>query len=412
MPALLEVGSGVHATFRALRHKSFRRFFIGQAISIQGNWLQQVALSWLVYRTTGSALLLGVVAFANQAPIFFIAPFSGLLADRLDRRRLLIWTQSFAALQAMLLAILASGGWIAAWHIVTLALLYGVILGLDTPVRHALFVDLVDDRADLPNAIALNSFLMNCGRLIGPSIAGIALIFVSEGVCFLINAFSYLGMIWVAWTLAPAPPKNQTQIKGLLASLGEGLQYARQTPSIRLLLAMVACIGFFGSSYLVLMPIFAKDVFFGGAETLGFLVGFAGLGAVFGTIHLATRRDLQRLAGQLGYTAILAGIALLLVGLSRSLWTTYPLMICLGFGIIVTASSVNILLQSMVEDDKRGRIVSFYAMAFMGVMPFGSLAAGSLADVVGARATAVAFGIICAALGLLLGRRLRRSIPA
>ena len=397
-------------TFRALKHRSYRRFFIGQAISIQGNWLQQIALSWLVYRTTGSALLLGVVAFANQAPIFFIAPFSGLLADRLDRRKLLIWTQSLAALQATLLATLTLGGWIEAWHIVSLALVYGMILGLDTPVRHSLFVDLVGDRADLPNAIALNSFLMNSGRLIGPSIAGIALIFVSEGICFMVNAMSYLGMIRVAWTLVPAPPKTQTPIKGLFASLREGLQYARQTPSIRLLLAMVACIGFFGSSYLVLMPIFAKDVFFGGAETLGFLVGFAGFGAVLGTIHLATRRNLQRLADRLGYTALLAGIALLLVGLSRSLWTTYPLMICLGFGIIVTASSVNMLLQSMVDDDKRGRIVSFYAMAFMGIMPFGSLAAGSLAGVVGPGATALVFGSGCAVSGLLLGNRLRQTV--
>jgi MFS family permease len=397
--------------FRSLKHSSFRRFFIGQAISIQGNWLQQIALAWLVYRTTGSALLLGVVAFANQAPILFIAPFSGLLADRLDRRKLLIATQGFAALQALLLATLTLGGWIEPWHIVALALVYGVILGLDTPVRHSLFVDLLDDRADLPNAIALNSFLMNSGRLIGPSIAGIALIFIAEGWCFLINALSYLAMLWVAWTLAPAPPKAASRIQGLFASLREGLGYAWHTRGIRRLLALVACIGFFGSSYLVLMPVFARDVFGGGSETLGFLVGCAGFGAVLGTAWLATRGSVDRLAGRLRYTAALAGSALLLVGLSPTVWMAYPLMACLGFGIIVTAASANMLLQSLVDDDKRGRIVSFYAMAFMGIMPFGSLTAGSLANQIGAPATATLFGLCCLLLGLAIGWRIGSKPP-
>lgn len=398
-------------TFRALRHQPFRRFFIGQAISIQGNWLQQIALSWLVYRTTGSALLLGLVAFANQAPILFIAPFSGLLADRLDRRRMLIATQSLAATQAMLLAVLALGSWIEPWHIVALALLYGATMGLDTPVRHALFVDLLDDRADLPNAIALNSFLMNSGRLIGPSIAGVALVFVSEGACFLINALSYAAMLWVALTLKPAPPRSQTQIKGLLASLREGLGYAWHSMSVRLLLAMIACIGFFASSYLVLMPVFARDVFHGGSETLGFLVGFAGFGAVLATAYLATRADLNKLAGRLRFTSMFAGLALIGVGLAPTAWLAFPLMIMLGFGIIVTAASVNMLLQSMVDDDKRGRIVSFYAMAFMGVVPFGSLAAGSLASHIGAPATAALFGLCCVLGGFAIGSGIR-SVPS
>ncbi len=395
--------------FSALKHPSYRRFFSGQAVSILGSWLQQIALSWLVYRTTGSALLLGVVAFANQAPILFIAPFSGLLADRFDRRKLLIATQSFAALQALLLAVLTLGGWIESWHIVLLALVYGVAMGLDTPVRHSLFVHLLNDRADLPNAIALNSFLMNSGRLVGPSIAGVALIFVDEGVCFLLNALSYLAMLWVAWTLTPPPAKTQAAITSWLESLKEGFAYAWRTREIRLLLAMVASIGFFGSSYLVLMPVFAKDVFAGGSETLGFLVGCAGFGAVIGTGYLAACGDPRQLSRRLACSSFIAGVALLGVGLSPSLWIAYPVMVFLGFGIIVTAASVNILLQSKVDDDKRGRVVSFYAMAFMGIMPFGSLTAGSLANQIGAPATAVTFGLCCLTIGTLIGLRIRSA---
>lgn len=375
-----------------------------------GTWLQQIALAWLVYRTTGSAFLLGVVTFANQGPILLIAPLSGLLADRFDRRRLLILTQSLAAGQAALLAVLALTGVIQIWHIVSLSIFYGIALGLDTPVRHSLFVDMIADRSDLPNAVALNSFLMNAARLVGPSIAGVALLFISEGLCFALNALSYLAVLWVASTL-PRHPRMRTAPEGYGRALMDAAAYAWRDRTIRFLLALVASTAFFGSSYMVLMPVFARDIFGGGSETLGFLVGAAGLGAVAGTSYLAASGNLTALIGRLMFTSALAGLALALVGVSPFLWLALPLMAFVGFGIIVTAASSNMLLQSTVPDDKRGRLVSFYAAAFLGVMPLGGLAAGALASLIGAPATAVSFGLCCLLAGVLLGGHLR-SAPA
>ncbi len=371
--------------------------------------MQQIALQWLVYRTTGSAAMLGVVAFANQAPILFIAPFSGVLADRLDRRKLLIATQSFASLQALLLAALVLSDAFEIWHLVAMALLFGIVAGLDTPVRHSLLVTMVDDRGDLPNAIALNSFLMNSGRLIGPSIAGVALIYVQEGVCFLFNALSYLGVVWVAWTLPRVQPRHDVAVTGFLRSLHDAARYAWQQHQIRELLALVACIAFFGSSYIVLMPVFARDVFGGGSETLGFLVGCAGLGAVMGTAYLASRGSIDRLKRRLMFSSMLAGSAFFAVGLSPWLWLTFAFMVLLGFGIIVTAAGTNMILQSVVDDAKRGRVVSFYTMAFLGMVPFGALAGGNLANMIGAPKTAIVFGTACALAGLVIGGRLRRA---
>lgn len=396
-------------TFRALRHLPFRRFFFCQAVSILGHWMQQIALQWLVYRTTGSAAMLGVVAFANQAPILFIAPFSGVLADRLDRRKLLITTQSVASLVALLLAVLVLSEVFETWHLVAMALLFGFVAGLDTPVRHSLFVTMVNDRGDLPNAIALNSLLMNSGRLIGPSIAGVVLIYVQEGYCFLFNALSYLGVVWVAWTLPRVKPPHDLAITGFLHSLKEAADYAWHQHQIRELLALVACIAFFGSSYIVLMPVFARDVFGGGSDTLGFLVGSAGLGAVMGTAYLASRGSIERLKRRLVFSSMLAGSAFLAVGLSPWLWLTFGLMALLGFGIIVTAAGTNMILQSVVDDEKRGRVVSFYTMSFLGMVPFGALAGGNLANKIGAPKAAMVFGIACALAGLVIGAKLRRD---
>jgi len=395
--------------FRALRHGDFRRFFIAQAVSILGTWLQQIALSWLVYRTTGSAFLLGVVTLANQGPMLLVSPLAGLAADRFDRRRLLILTQSLAAGQAAVLAVLTFTGGLRTWHIVVLAVVYGIANGLDTPVRHSLFVRLIGDREDLPNAIALNSFLMNAGRLIGPSIAGLMLLLVDEGVCFLLNALSYLGTVWFARSLPPQPVLAARTQAGWAASLAEAARYAWHQRVIRWALALVASIGFFASSYTVLMPVLAKDVFGGGSETLGFLVGAAGLGALVGTAYLAARGRPRILARRLMYTATLAGLALVAAGNAPSAGVAIACMIGVGFGIIVTAASANMILQSIVTEDMRGRVVSFYAAAFMGIMPLGGFAAGSLASHFGAPATIAVFGTCCAMAGLFIGLRLRHA---
>lgn len=391
---------------RAFRHRNFRLFYVGQAISLIGTWIHQIALAWLVYRTTGSGFLLGLVTFCNQVPLLAVMPFAGLLSDRYDRRKILIIAHALAALQALALGALTLSGAIQIWQILLLGFLYGVIMAFETPARQSLISQMVASREDLPNAIALNSFLMNSGRLVGPSIAGLLLVFVSEGWCFLINAASFLAVIVAAVMMSLEPRKVAPDAKSLLTGLSEAASYAWNTRPIRVFLLLVAWLSLTATPYPVLMPIFARDVFHGGAHTLGFLVGCAGFGAVLGTGFLATRPNVLGLSGLIATTSATAGIALFLVGLSKVYWLSLLLMACLGFGIIVTAASVNMMLQTMVEEDKRGRIISFYAMAFLGVAPFGGLTAGALASHIGAPATAMIGGGCCLLGALFLSRHL------
>ena len=391
---------------RAFRHRNFRLFYAGQAISLIGTWIHQIALAWLVYRTTGSGFLLGLVTFCNQVPLLFVMPFAGLLSDRYDRRKILIIAHALAALQALALGFLTLSGAIQIWQILLLGILYGVIMAFETPARQSLISQMVDVREDLPNAIALNSFLMNSGRLVGPSIAGLLLLFVSEGWCFLINSASFLAVIAAATLMRLEPKKLATDTPSLLAGLREAASYAWDARPIRVFLMLVAWLSLTATPYPVLMPIFARDVFHGGAQTLGFLVGCAGLGAVIGTAFLATRPNVLGLSRLIATTSATAGIAMFLVGLSKVYWLSLLLMAFLGFGIIVTAASVNMMLQTMVEEDKRGRVISFYAMAFLGVAPFGGLTAGALASHIGAPATAMIAGACCVLGALLLSRHL------
>lgn len=397
----------VSASFlRAFRHRNFRLFYVGQAVSLIGTWIQQIALSWLIYRTTGSGFLLGLVMFCNQFPLLVVTPFAGLLSDRFDRRRLMIAAQGFAAVQALILAALTLTGTIQVWQILALGLLYGVIQAFETPARQSLISQMVGSRDDLANAIALNSFLMNSGRLIGPSIAGLLLAWISEGWCFLINALSFTGVIVAGLMMRIPPRKAASNSLPLWGSLKEASVYAWHSRPIRVFLPLVALISLTATPYIVLMPIFARDVFQGGAHTLGFLVGAAGLGAVIGTIFLATRPDLLGLSRLVPLTATMAGGALFLVGVSNLYWLSLMLMACLGFGIIVTAASINMMLQTIVDEDKRGRIVSFYAAAFLGMAPIGGLIAGALAGRFGAPATAMISGGACLAGVWLLSRQL------
>ena len=397
----------MHA-LRAFRHRNFRLFYAGQAISLIGTWIQQIALSWLVYRTTGSGFLLGLVSFCSQIPMLIFLPLAGLLSDRHDRRKLMIGAYALAAIQATTLGVLTLTNAVRVWQILLLGFLYGVVMAFETPARQSLISQMVNARDDLPNAIALNSVLMNSGRLIGPSIAGLLLVFISEGWCFLINAASFIAII-TATTMMRLPHAKEHRVPMSLAhDLAEAGRYAWRTRPIRLFLMLVALISLTASPYTVLMPIFAQDVFRGDAHTLGFLVGSAGLGAVIGTAFLTTRPNVFELSRLVPYTAATAGVALMLVGMSTIYWLSLAFMAILGFGIIVTAASVNMMLQTLVDEDKRGRIISFYAMAFLGMAPVGGLVAGSLAGQLGAPATAMIDGACCL-LGTLA---LSRSLPA
>jgi len=397
----------MHA-LRAFRHRNFRLFYAGQAISLIGTWIQQIALSWLVYRTTGSGFLLGLVSFCSQIPMLIFLPLAGLLSDRHDRRKLMIGAYALAAIQATTLGVLTLTNAVRVWQILLLGFLYGVVMAFETPARQSLISQMVNARDDLPNAIALNSVLMNSGRLIGPSIAGLLLVFISEGWCFLINAASFIAII-TATTMMRLPHAKERRVPMSLAhDLAEAGRYAWRTRPIRLFLMLVALISLTASPYTVLMPIFAQDVFRGDAHTLGFLVGSAGLGAVIGTAFLTTRPNVFELSRLVPYTAATAGVALMLVGMSTIYWLSLAFMAILGFGIIVTAASVNMMLQTLVDEDKRGRIISFYAMAFLGMAPVGGLVAGSLAGQLGAPATAMIDGACCL-LGTLA---LSRSLPA
>ena len=397
----------MHA-LRAFRHRNFRLFYAGQAISLIGTWIQQIALSWLIYRTTGSGFLLGLATFCSQIPMLLFLPLAGLFSDRYDRRKLMIVAYFLAMIQAVTLGMLTLAGTIQIWQILVLGFLYGTIMAFETPARQSLISQMVNDRDDLPNAIALNSVLMNSGRLVGPSIAGVLLVFISEGWCFLINAASFVAIIAsISMIRLTANPRAGTS-SSLRNELAVAARYAWNARPIRLFLAMVALISLTASPYTVLMPIFARDVFGGDAHTLGFLVGSAGLGAVIGTAFLTTRPDVFGLSKLVPHTSAAAGIALMLVGVSQVYWLSLMFMACLGFGIIVTAASVNMMLQTLVDEDKRGRIISFYAMAFLGMAPVGGLIAGTLAGQVGAPVTAMINGACCL-LGTLA---LMRSLPA
>jgi MFS family permease len=386
----------------AFRHRNFRLFFSGQCVSMIGTWVQQIAQSWLVYRLTGSPFMLGLTSFAGQIPILFLAPLGGVLSDRFDRRRMLLATQSVLMLQALALAALTLSGHIQVWHVLTLASIYGIAMGFDTPVRQSLIIGLVGDKQDLPNAIALNSMLMNASRMVGPSVAGLLLAFISEGWCFLINAASYLAILAGALALRLAPRPGSRE--GLQKDLGEALRYARSAAPIRTLLPLLALMSFMASPYVSLMPVIAREVLHGGAHTLGFLVGAAGLGALMGTSWLAWRGTASGLPKVIGISAAIAGGALMLVSRSSALWISLPLMLCVGFGIIVTAASINTILQTIVPDDKRGRVMSFYTMSFLGVAPIGALWAGTLASRIGAPDTLLVSGCCCV-LGALGYRR-------
>ncbi len=387
--------------FRALQHRNYRLFFIGQTISLVGTWMQQLAVGWLVYRLTNSALLLGLIGFLGQLPIFVLTPFAGVIADRHNRRRILVITQSLAMAQAAVFSVLIFSHQIRVWHIAVLSTFLGLINSFDMPIRQAFTVEMIDKREHLGNAIALNSSMVNLARLIGPSLAGIIIAAFGEGVCFLLNALSYIAVIASLKAIKIADrPVRQTH-PYVLHELKEGFVYAFSSIPIRYILLLLALVSLAGMPYQVLMPIFARDIFHGGPETLGFLMTMAGIGALIGTIYLAARKSILGLIKMVALAAGAFGAALIIFSQSTILWLSLFLICVAGFAMIVQMASSNTILQTIVEENKRGRIMSFYTMAFVGMSPFGSLLAGGLASRIGAPAS-LSLGGACCILGAVV----------
>ena len=381
--------------WRALRHRNFKLFFTGQSISLIGTWMTRVATSWLVYRLTGSALLLGLVGFAGQIPTFLLAPFAGVLVDRLNRRNMLVWTQVLAGLQSLALAGLTIAKVINIHEVIWLSVLQGLINAFDMPGRQAFLVQMVEDKQDLGNAIALNSSMVNVARLVGPALAGFVIAAVGEGYCFLIDGISYLAVIASLLMMrVNAAPVRRSAIS-MLAQLKEGWAYVRGFPPIRTILLLFALISLMGMPFMVLMPIFASNVLHGGPHTLGFLLGASGVGALTSAISLALRKTVRGLTTMIQISAALFGLGLICFGLSRNLLLSMLLMVIVGFGMMQGLAASNTVIQTLVPEDKRGRVMSYYTMAFVGMAPFGSLLAGGLAHRLGAPHAVMITGAFC-----------------
>jgi MFS family permease len=397
---------GVQHIFRALRHRNYRLFFGGQSISLVGTWMQQVAMSWMVYRLTNSALLLGIVGFSGQIPAFFLTPLAGVIADRYNRHRVLIVTQTLAMLQALILSVLVLTNRITVGQIVALSIFLGLVNSFDIPVRQAFTVEMIEEREDLGNAIALNSSMVNAARLIGPSLAGIIIAVLGEGICFLLNGVSYLAVIGSLLAMKIAPRKIKPPDTHVLHELKEGFVYAFNFTPIRDILILLSLVSLMGVPYQVLMPVFARDIFHGGSITLGFLMAMSGIGALTGAIYLASRKSVIGLGKIIPLFSGLFGLAVIAVALSGVLWFSMPVICVAGFAMMVQMAASNTVLQTIVEEDKRGRIMGLFTMAFMGMVPFGNLLAGSLASKIGAPNTLLLGGTCCVIGALIFVRKL------
>ena len=392
--------------FRSFKYRNYRLFFGGQSISLIGTWMQRVAMGWLVYRLSNSALVLGIVAFAGQIPGFLLTLFGGVAADRYNRYKLLIITQILSLIQAAILSMLVLTDSIEIWHLVFLNIFLGTINAFDMPVRQAFVVEMIEKREDLANAIALNSSMVNTAKVLGPSIAGVLIAAVGEGMCFLLNAVSYLAVIASLFLMKI----NKVQIKPSSSTawqqLKSGFTYVFGFPPIKYIIELLVLVSLTGMSYIVLIPIFAKDILLGGPRTLGFLMGASGIGALIGVVYLAGRKTVLGLEKIIAIASALFGIGLVCFSLSASIWPSMFFMLLAGLGLIVQIASCNTVLQAMVDDDVRGRVMSFYIMAFIGVIPFGSLLAGGLAHIIGAANTLLINGTFCVLGSVLFAMKL------
>jgi MFS family permease len=393
---------------RALASRNYRLFFSGQSVSLVGTWITRIATSWLVYRLTGSALLLGVVGFCGQIPTLLLAPFAGVLVDRWNRHRILVVTQALSLLQSAALAVLTLAGVITVPHVLLLQIAQGIINAFDTPARQAFVSEMVEDRADLPNAIALNSSMVNGSRIIGPSIGGIVIAAVGEGWCFALDALSYVAVIasLLAMRLTPrASPRRDTRMREELAT---GFRYVTQFVPVRSALLLLSLVSVMGMPYTVLMPAISANVLHGGPHTLGFLMTASGAGALGGALYLASRRSVLGLGRAMAVASTTFGLGLAAFSLSESLWLSLLLLPIVGAGMMVTMAATNTIIQTIVREELRGRVMAFYTMAFLGTAPIGSLIAGLAADRIGPQRTILLGGIACMGAGAWFAMRLPR----
>lgn len=391
---------------RAFKYRNYRLFFGGQGVSLIGTWMQSIAMSWLVYRLTGSALLLGVVGFCSQIPTFILSPFAGVLADRMNRYKILLVTQTLAMLQAFALAYLVLSGKIQVWHIIALSSFLGLVNSFDIPARQSFVVELVEKKEDLANAIALNSSMFNGARLIGPSVAGVLISAVGEGMCFLLNGVSYLAVLAALLAMKVPHAGNKAAAEPVFTRLKEGFRYTFGFAPIRFIIMLLALTSLTGMPYTVLMPVFVKEILLGGPRALGFLMACSGAGALSAALLLASRRSAAGLEKRIPAAGLIFGTGLIALSQARSLPLAAAAIALASFGMISQMASSNTIIQTVVDDDKRGRVMAIYAMAFMGMAPFGSLMAGWVASRIGAPHTIMISGVMSMAGALAFFTRL------
>ncbi|HPF05073.1 MAG TPA: MFS transporter [Spirochaetota bacterium] len=393
--------SAVIRTFRSLGSRNYRLFFTGQGVSLIGTWMQNVALNWLLFRLTGSPFMLGAATFAGQIPIFLLAPVSGVIGDRFDRRKILIAVQCASMIQAFVLAGITLAGIVEPWHLILLTFLLGVINAFELPIRQALVFDLLDNKRDLPNAIALNSSLFNASRLIGPAVAGMIVALAGEGICFLINAVSYLASISAFAAMKIRKTFREKKESRVFADIKEGIHYAAGSTPVKELLILIALISFFGLAFPVLLPVFASEVLHGDSHTFGFLVSSAGAGALTATLYLASRSSIRGLARIVSIALYAISAGFIIFSFSTILYLSMAALFVVGFTSIVVIASCNTILQTVVDEGKRGRVMSLYVMAFTGTAPVGGLITGSVSEIAGAPVTLAACGFCCLLIAFL-----------
>jgi MFS family permease len=406
--------------FSALKHRNFRLYLAGQSVSLIGTWMQQLATSWLVYRMTSSPLWLGISTFSTQIPMFVFGLFGGVYVDRVNRHRLLFWTQALAAVQALILAVLALYGVLNLAEIIGLNLVLGIVNAVDMPARQAFVVELVD-RRDLSNAIALNSSVMNGTRLVGPAIAGLTIGIFGEGACFLLNALSYVAVLVALGLMVVTPRKLKASKDNVWESLKDGFSATFGNPSIRVILSLIAFMSMFGMPYMTLFPALAAKVPGGGAHTLGWIASTGGLGALVGSIYLA-RKGSALLGRVIGVSSLTFGLFVILLSQAHAFGWMLACVFFTGLGIMLQASAGNTVIQTLVEDEKRGRVMSFFSFSILGIAPFGSLLIGAAAQKLGLESTLLLSGVLCVAGALVFMQKAKginqrvsekdRSIPS